>query len=105
MCIDYRAINARIARNVFPLRRISEVIVLLGEAKAFRSLDLSQGYHQMQMAPNDNDKIAFSIFGAHYEFTKLLFDIVNTPASFQRLMHQTWKILHPISCWFIWTTY
>lgn len=70
MCIDYWAINARAVRDAFPLPRILEVIDLLGEAKVFSSLDLSQGYHRMQMSPEDIEKTAFSIFGARYEFTK-----------------------------------
>lgn len=62
MCIDYRAMNARTVRDIYPLPRISEVIVLLGEAKTFSSLNVSQGYYQMQMAPNDIDKTAFFYF-------------------------------------------
>lgn len=88
MCIDYRAINARTVRDAFPLL-CSEVIDLLGEAKVFSSLYLSQ------KLPEIIDKTAFSIFGAHYKFTKLLFGLVNGIDIFQRLMHQTMEDFIP----------
>jgi hypothetical protein len=40
VCIDYRVINERIARNSFPLPRIDDLIDKLREARCTTHLDL-----------------------------------------------------------------
>jgi hypothetical protein len=60
MCIDYRALNKITVKNKYPLPRIDDFMDNLSGAKYFFSLDLTTGYHQIVLHPNDCDKTAFN---------------------------------------------
>ena len=43
--MDFRALNANIKLDVFPLPRIADFLDRLGKAKYFSSIDLATAYH------------------------------------------------------------
>jgi hypothetical protein len=55
----------------------------------FTSLDLSSGYHQIQMEPGDVPKIAFQTHNGHYEYHVILipYGVTRGPATFQLTMN------------------
>ncbi|KAE8969503.1 hypothetical protein PF011_g26774 [Phytophthora fragariae] len=56
-CVDYRALNAITAKDVYPLPRIDETLEALCGSRRFTSLDLHAGYWQLAVAPEDKDAI------------------------------------------------
>jgi hypothetical protein len=86
ICLDYRALNKKTVRDAFPLPRIEETIEAIRGAKYFSSLDLTQGYLQLAVDEQDQDKTAFRALGSLYQFTRMPFGLCNGPASFCRLM-------------------
>jgi hypothetical protein len=61
MCLvsDYRALNKATVKNRYPLPWIEELLDTLQGAKWFTKLDLTAGYHQVRMNPDDVWKTAF----------------------------------------------
>ena len=60
LVVDYRKLNEKTIGNAYPLPDITEILDQLGQAKYFSCLDLTMGYHQIDMDPSDIDKRAFS---------------------------------------------
>ena len=87
MCVDYRALNAKTSRSIFPIPTAEELFDTLGNAKYFSTLDLSSGYYQVPVNPEDTKKTAFSTKFGQYEFTRMPFGLCSAPATFQRLMN------------------
>ena len=92
MCIDYRKLNEITMKNAYPLPRIGQTIDALQGAGYFSSLDLASGYWQAPVTEKVRRKIAFcTTEGGLYEFFKMPFGLTNAPATFQRLMNETFK--------------
>ena len=88
MCIDYRALNKLTVKNKWPLPRIDDLLDRLSTTRVFSSLDLSQGYHQIRITPEDVPKTAFRTHMGLYEYRVLSFGLCNAPATFQRVMNE-----------------
>lgn len=59
LVIDYRKLNKVIEDDKFPLPNIEDIIDTLAGARYFSHLDLSQGYYQCLLRPEDRPVTAF----------------------------------------------
>lgn len=86
LVIDYRKLNTVVEDDKFPLPNIEDIIDALAGAKYFSHLDLSQGYYQCLLRPEDRPVTAFSTPSGQYQMTRLPMGLKISPSSFSRLM-------------------
>lgn len=87
-CIDYRRLNTITRKDVYPLPRVDDLLVALGEAQYFTSLDLASGYWQIGLSEDARQKSTFVTYNGLFEFLRMPFGLCNAPATFQRLMQR-----------------
>ena len=68
--------------------RVDEIIDRLGKAQYLSKLDLNKGFHQVPVNLSDIEQTAFCAPAGKFECVFMPFGLGNSPATFQRLMHQ-----------------
>ena len=86
ICVDFRKVNAVTMPVPFYMPRIEEVLEATGQAKVISKMDLSKGYYQVMVCPEDRDKTTFVCHKGKFRFTRMPFGVCNAPAVFQTLM-------------------
>jgi hypothetical protein len=59
LCVDYRPVYSNTILNSYIKPRTDYILAQLGKAKNFTVTDLTKGYHQMLVKPEDRHKTAF----------------------------------------------
>ncbi|GKC01638.1 reverse transcriptase domain-containing protein, partial [Tanacetum coccineum] len=86
MCIDFKDLNKACLKDLYPLPEIDWKIESLMGFKYKCFLDAYKGYHQIQMAKKDEEKIAFHTDEGVFCYTKRPFGLKNAGATYQRLV-------------------
>uniref|UniRef100_A0A914UKT1 RNA-directed DNA polymerase n=1 Tax=Plectus sambesii TaxID=2011161 RepID=A0A914UKT1_9BILA len=85
-CVDMREVNAVTKCDAYPVPRISDILHSLNGRTRFTLIDLRSGFWQVPMDPESKEKTAFSTHTGHFEFNVMPFGLVNSGATFERLM-------------------
>ena len=72
-CVDYRKLNSKTIKDSCPLTRIDDSPYSLSGAQYYCTLDLAQGFFQVQMNEDDNPKTAFATHRGLYQFCVMPF--------------------------------
>ena len=98
LCLDVRAVNARSKHDSYPLPRVDTCLESMHGSKFFSSLDLANGFLQIEMDERDRCKTAFSVMGkGFFEFETLPFGLQGGPGTCQRLLENLMKGLQWVS--------
>ena len=84
-CVDYRKLNSVTVKDSYPLPRIDDSLDAISTASIFSTIDLMNGYWQVQCDPQDAEKTAFSTPHGLFQFKVMPFGVCNGVATFERL--------------------
>ena len=86
-CIDFRRLNSRTKKDVYPLPQMQETMESMVGTQFFSTMDLKSGFWQVKMAKDSQQYTAFMVGSMGvYEFLRMLYGLCNAPVTFQRLM-------------------
>ena len=98
-CVDFRCLNVRTKKDLYPLPCIQEVLESMVGLAHFLSMDFKSGFWQIKMAPESQQYMTFMVGNLRfYEFTHMPFGLCNAAATFQRLMQNTLGELNLMYC-------
>ena len=86
--VDCRALNEVTVKDSDPLPSIDDTLLMLAGVQWLSTLDLKSGYHQVEMAEEDDKKTAFSFGQVLWYFQVMPFGACNAPSYFERLMEK-----------------
>jgi hypothetical protein len=81
-CVNYRAINARSKKNVYPLPLIFEILDRFGKAKLFTKLDVRNAFYRIRMNPGSEEITIFRTHFGQYKYQILLFEFTGGSSIF-----------------------
>ena len=93
MCVDYTNINDACPKDSFLLPRIDQIVDSIARHGMFSFLNAFFEYHQIPMAPTNEEKTSFIMPHGLYCYKVMSFEIENTGATYQRLMTKIFKPL------------
>ena len=95
---DYRKLNDMTIKNSYPLPLISDLVNKLSKAKYFTKLDVRWGYNNVRMKEGDEWKAAFRTNRGLFEPLVMFFGLTNSPATFQTMMNDLFKVVIDEGC-------
>ena len=87
MCVNYTDINKACPKDNYPLRTINQLVDSTTYHQLYSFIDAAQGYHQIPMKKEDEEKTSFIMHKGLYCYKVMSFGLKNTRATYQRLMN------------------
>jgi Reverse transcriptase (RNA-dependent DNA polymerase) len=81
---DFRELNKYMVKDVTPLPDIKQAIEGLRDKVLFSKFDVTEGYNNIQIVPEDHWKTAFKTHHGLFEFNIMPFRLCNAPGTFSR---------------------
>ena len=96
LCQDLRPLNKITKKNPYPMPNIEELFQALHGSKIYSSIDLQQGYYNIEINPDDQRKTAFRVPGAfagQYCWRRMVCGLTGAPATFCKVMDSIFRDL------------
>ncbi|GKV15561.1 hypothetical protein SLEP1_g26343 [Rubroshorea leprosula] len=86
MCIDYTNLNKACPKDCYPMPSIDKLIEAASGNDRLSLLDSYSGYHQVPMAPEDEEKTSFYAGDEIYCYVMMLFGLKNAGATYHKMV-------------------
>ena len=86
VCVDFMDLNKACPKDPFPMPRIDQLVDAIVGHPRMSFLDAFQGYHQIPLALEDQEKTAFVTPTGNYHYKVMLFGLKNVGSTYQRMM-------------------
>ena len=85
-CLDCRYINDLTEDQYFPIPRVDEVLDSLSGMEVFTVVDMTAGYHQVELEGKTSEMCAFSTRKGHFQYAKLPMGLRGSGMTFQKMV-------------------
>ena len=93
MCVDFTDLNKACPKDPFPMPKIDQLVNATVGHPRISFLDAFQGYHQIPLALDDQEKTAFVTPVGNYHYKVMPFGLKNAGSTYQRMMTRMFESL------------
>ena len=86
VCVDFTDLNKACPKDPFPMSRIDQLVDATVGHPRMSFLNAFQGYHQIPLATDDQEKTAFVTHVGNYHYKVMPFGLKNAGSTYQRMM-------------------
>ena len=86
VCVDFMDLNKACPKDPFPMPKIDQLVDAIVGHPRMSFLDAFQGYHQIPLALDDQEKTAFVTLVGNYHYKVMPFGLKNARSTYQRMM-------------------
>ena len=86
MCVDFTDLNKACPKDPFPMPKIDQLVDATVGHPQMSFLDAFQGYHQIPLALDDQEKIDFVTSVGNFNYKVMPFSLKNAGSTYQRMM-------------------
>ena len=91
VCVDFTDLNKACLKDPFPMPRINQLVDATAGHPQMSFLDAFQGYHQIPLALEDQEKTGFVTPTGNYHYKVMPFGLKNARSTYQRMMTRMFK--------------
>ena len=86
MCVDFTDLNKACPKDPFPMPRLDQLVEATVGHPRMSFLDAFQGYHQIPIALDDQEKTTFVTPTGNYHYKVITFGLKNAGFTYQQMM-------------------
>ena len=86
VCVDFTNLNKACPKDPFPMPRIDQLMDATAGHPRMTFLDTFQGYHQIPLVLDDQEKTTFMTLIGNYHYKVISFGLKNAGSTYQRMM-------------------
>ena len=93
VCVDFTDLNKAFPKDPFSMPKIDQLVDATVGHPRISFLDTFQGYHQIPLALDDQEKTAFVTPVGNYHYKVMPFGLKNASSTYQRMMTRMFESL------------
>ena len=91
VCVDFTDLNKACPKDPFPMPKINQLVDATFGHPKMSFLDAFQRYHQIALAPKDQEKTSFITLTGNFYYKVMPFGLKNAGSTYQRIVTKMFK--------------